>query len=54
MRKHSKGMAARWTREPGDRSNQPQVLGHYLANLKSFQLQANALLRNLLKRVEVV
>ena len=50
MRKHCKQMAARWGRNPGDRSNAPQSIGHQLANSKPFQLAANSLLSGLIKR----
>lgn len=51
MRKHSKQMATRWGRTPGDRSNYASQFSHKLANNKGFQLGANALLRGLLKKV---
>lgn len=51
MRKHSKAMASRWQRDPDDRSNTPQMIGHQLANSKPFQLAANALLRGLVQKV---
>ncbi len=50
MRKHNKAMAARWTRDPGDRSNTPQHMAHSLVNSKAFQLAANPLINKLLKR----
>ena len=51
MRKHCKQMAARWGRNPGDRSNAPQSIGHQLANSKQFQLAANSLLSGLINSI---
>ena len=50
MRKHCKQMAARWGRNPGDRSNAPQSIGHLLANSKPYQLAANLFVRSLINR----
>jgi hypothetical protein len=51
MRKHSKSMASRWPREPGDRSNTPSQISHSLCNSKAFQFAANTLLQRLISRV---
>lgn len=53
MRKHSKQMATRCGRTPGDRSNFASSFSHKLANDKGFQLSANGLMRRLLSRVGV-
>ncbi len=45
MRKHSRSIASRFSRDKGDRSNVPQHIGHQLTNDKRFQLAANSLLR---------
>ena len=53
MRKHSKQMATRWGRNPGDRSNFASSFSHKLANDKGFQLGANGLVCRMLRRVGV-
>lgn len=53
MRKHSKQMATRWGRTPGDRSNFASSFSHKLVNDKGFQLGANGLMCRLLRRVGV-
>ena len=50
MRKHSKAMATRWGRSPGDRSNFAPSMSHKLVNDKQFQLGANGLLCKLIKK----
>ena len=51
MRKHNKEFAIRFGRTGGDRTNFPQTMAHSIVNNKAFQLGANAMLTNLLRRV---